>query len=61
MSGKSYNPETGNTRKSKFSRNKTSTYLASKGGSKKSTPIFAYSAIAGTLLKKRLDHAIEVP
>ena len=29
---KSYKPETDNTRKSKFSRNKTSTYPARKGG-----------------------------
>ena len=29
---KSYKPETGNTRKNKFSRNKTSTYSARKGG-----------------------------
>ena len=32
VSGKSYKPETDNTRKSKFSRNKTSTYPAHKGG-----------------------------
>ena len=32
IGGKSYNPETGNTRKNKFSKNKTTTYPARKGG-----------------------------
>ena len=46
VSGKSYKPETDNTRKSKFSRNKTSTYSARNGGL---SPLHSWRSISANV------------